>query len=31
VRAVVFDQMSATRLRAVDQWVTAVLARLGPP
>ena len=31
VRAVVFEGMTATQLRAVDQWVTGVLARLGPP
>lgn len=30
VRAVVFDGMTDTQLRAVDQWVTGVLARLGP-
>jgi DNA-binding MarR family transcriptional regulator len=31
VRAVVFDGMSATQLDAVDDWVSGVLARLGPP
>ncbi|KRD07127.1 MarR family transcriptional regulator [Mycobacterium sp. Root265] len=31
VRTVVFEGMTAAQLRAVDQWVTGVLARLGPP
>ncbi|MGK2866051.1 MAG: MarR family winged helix-turn-helix transcriptional regulator [Mycobacterium sp.] len=31
VRAVVFDGMSATQLRAVDQWVSRVLSRLDAP
>lgn len=31
VRAVVFDGMSAAQLRALDQWVGAVLSRLDAP
>lgn len=31
VRTVVFEGVTAHQLRAVDQWVTGVLARLGPP
>lgn len=31
VRTVVFEGMTAAQLRAVDQWVTGVLARLGSP
>lgn len=31
VRALVFARMTASELRAVDRWVTGVLARLGPP
>lgn len=31
VRTVVFAGMAASELRVVDQWVTGVLGRLGPP
>ena len=31
VRTVVFEGMTAAQLRAVNQWVTGVLTRLGPP
>ncbi|QIV81866.1 MarR family winged helix-turn-helix transcriptional regulator [Mycolicibacterium frederiksbergense] len=31
VRALVFEGMTPAQLRAVDQWLTGVLDRLGPP
>lgn len=31
VRTVVFEGVTPAQLRAVDQWVTGVLDRLGPP